>query len=123
MNPSPHLLAGHHLDELLVVDLTVAVNVSLADHLVDLLVGELLAEVGHDVPELRSGDEAVAVLVEDAEGLADLLLRVGVLHLASHHGEELGEVDRAVAISVNLVDHVLFWGCGRGRKSEFLSSS
>merc|ERR1711918_274157 len=39
------LLRHHHLDELLVVDLPVAIDVRLADHLVDLLVRELLAEV------------------------------------------------------------------------------
>eukprot|EP00968_Pinguiococcus_pyrenoidosus_P015250 scaffold1398_cov259-Pinguiococcus_pyrenoidosus.AAC.7 len=54
----------HHLHELFVVDLAVAVDVCLADHLVDFLVCELLAEVGHDVAELRRGDEAVAILVE-----------------------------------------------------------
>merc|ERR1712199_141159 len=101
-------LLGHHdLDELLVVDLAVTVNVGLAEHLIDLLVGELLAEVGHDVAQLGSGDEAVAVLVEDLEGLLDLLLGVRVLHLAGHEGEELGEIDGAVAVSVDLVDHVL----------------
>ena len=47
-------------DELLVVDLAVAVNVRLADHLVNLLVSQRLAEVGHDVAELGGGDEAVA---------------------------------------------------------------
>merc|ERR1719199_2199718 len=104
-------LLGHHdLDELLVVDLAVAVNVRLADHLVTLLVGELLAEVGHDVAELGGGDEPVAVLVEHLEGLDDLLLGVSVLHLASHHGEELGEVDGAVAVGIDLVDHVLQLG-------------
>lgn len=38
----------------LVVDLAIAVDVCLADHLVHLLVGELLAKVGHDVPELHA---------------------------------------------------------------------
>merc|ERR1719198_2445580 len=38
-------LGHHHLDELLVVDLAITVHISLADHLIDLLVGELLAEV------------------------------------------------------------------------------
>ena len=33
-----------------VIDLTVAVNVSFPDHLVDLLVRELLTKVGHHVP-------------------------------------------------------------------------
>merc|ERR1719478_1408185 len=107
-------LLGHHdLDELLVVDLAVTVNVGLADHLVDLLVGELLAEVGHDVAELSRRDEAVAVLVEDAEGLLELLLRVGVLHLAGHEGAELGEVNGAVAVGIDLVDHVLQLSLGR----------
>ena len=57
-----------------VVDLTVAVNVGFSDHLVDLLVGELLPEVGHDVAQLGRADEPVAVLVEHSECLSDLLL-------------------------------------------------
>ena len=63
--------------------------------------------------QLRRGDEAVAVLVEDAEGLLELLLGVGVLHLAGHEGAELGEVNGAVAVGVDLVDHVLQLGLGR----------
>merc|ERR1711910_189913 len=83
------------------------------DHLIHLLIGELLSQVGHHVPELSRGDETVAVLVEDAERLPNLLLAVCVLHLPGHHGEELGEVDRAVAVGVHLVDHVLQLGlCG-----------
>merc|ERR1719217_1112082 len=106
-SPSAHLLGHHDLDELLVVDLAVTVNVGLADHLVDLLVGQLLAEVGHDVAQLSRRDEAVAVLVEDAERLLQLLLRVRVLHLARHEGAELREVNGAVAVGIDLVDHVL----------------
>ena len=131
--------AHHHLDELLVVDLAVAVNIGLPDHLIDLLVRELLTEVSHDVSQLSSRDETVAVLVEHLgaarisphcsprskhcntalartqttgkpaattphlEGLEDLLLRVGVLHLARHERQKLGEVDGAVAVGVHLV--------------------
>mmetsp|Transcript_2178 Transcript_2178/g.7340 ORF Transcript_2178/g.7340 Transcript_2178/m.7340 type:complete len:210 (+) Transcript_2178:1150-1779(+) len=102
----PSLLGHHHLDELLVVDLAVAVDVGFAEHLVDFFVGELFAEVGHDVAELGGGDEAVAVLVEDLEGFEDFLLGVGVLHFPGHHRQELGEVDRAVAVGVDFVDHV-----------------
>ena len=82
-----------------VVDLPVSVDVGFADHFVDLLVGEFLAEVGHDVPQLGGRDEPVAVLVEHAERLTDLLFRVRVLHLARHHRQELREVDRPVACS------------------------
>ena len=49
------------------------------------------------IPELSRGDETVAVLVEHAEGLADLLLAVGVLHFTRHHCEEFREVDGSVA--------------------------
>ena len=56
--------AHHHLDELLVVDLAVTVNIRLPDHLINLLVRELLTEVSHDVSQLSSRDETVAVLVE-----------------------------------------------------------
>jgi hypothetical protein len=44
--------------------LAVTVNIRLPDHLIHLLVGELLTEVSHHVSQLSSGDEAVAVLVE-----------------------------------------------------------
>merc|ERR1719181_1347302 len=113
MRKDVRLLGHHDLDELLVVDLAVTVNVRLADHLVDLLVGELLAEVGHDVAKLSRRDEAVAVLVEDAEGLLELLLGVRVLHLAGHQGAELREVNGAVAVGIDLVDHVLQLRLGR----------
>lgn len=83
-----------------IINLAIAVNVGLADHLIHLLVRELLAEIGHDVAQLGRRDEAVAVLVEDSERLPDFLFAIGVLHFASHHGEKLGEVDRAVACGV-----------------------
>lgn len=57
-----------------------------------------------DSPKLSSRDEAVSVLVEDLEGLLDLLLRVNVAHLSRHHRQELGKVNLAVSVSVNLSD-------------------
>ena len=96
------LLGSHHGYEFIVVDLSVAVNVCLPDHLVDLLVRELLPEVGHHVPQLSGADETIPVLVEHSESLPDLLLAVGVLHLASHHREELGEIYCTVTICIHL---------------------
>lgn len=93
-----------------IVDLAISVNVSLSDHLVHLLIRQLLPEVRHHVTQLGGRDETVSVLVEDAEGLTDLLLGVRLLHLPRHHGQELGEVDGAVSVGVNLVDHVLQLG-------------
>ena len=49
------LFGGHHLDELLVVHLAVAVDISLPDHLVHLLVRQLLAQVRHHLhPQTRT---------------------------------------------------------------------
>jgi len=39
--------------------------ISLADHLVDFLVGQLLANGRHDMAKLGCGDEAVVIAVED----------------------------------------------------------
>merc|ERR1711860_187178 len=52
-----NLLRGHHSNEFFVVGLAVAVNVCLPDHLVDLFVGQFLAQVGHDMPQFGGGDE------------------------------------------------------------------
>jgi hypothetical protein len=57
---------------------------------------------GEDEPKLRSGDEAVPILVKDFESLFDLLLAVGVPDLSAHHRQELGEVDLAVSVGVDL---------------------
>ena len=59
------LFSHHHLHELLVVDLTVTIDIGLTDQLIDLVVGQLLSQVGHDVTQLGGGDETVAIAVED----------------------------------------------------------
>lgn len=82
------------------------------NHLVNLGVSQTLAKVSEDVAELSGRDEAVAVLVKDLECLLDLLLRVSVLHLAGHHGQELWEINGAVAICIDLVHHILKVGLG-----------
>merc|ERR1719189_1223662 len=95
-------LGHHHLYELFIVDLSITVNVGLADHLINLLI-----KVGHDMTKLRSTDEAVAIAIEHLEGFDQFLLGVGVLHLARHEGQELWKVDGAITICVDLIDHVL----------------
>ena len=67
------LLTHHHVNEFIVVNLSVSVDVGFPDHLVDLLVSEFFTEIGHDVTELSRADESVAVLVENLEGFLDLL--------------------------------------------------
>jgi hypothetical protein len=72
-----------------------------------------LTQVCHDMPQLSRTDVPVAILIKDLESLLDLLLAIRVLHLPGHHGEELREIDRAVTIGVDLVDHVTQLGFGR----------
>lgn len=105
-------------------DLTIAVLVRLPDHLIHLLLGQLLSEIcymvgltqyvinadklllkerpTHYVPELSSTNLTVVILVKDLESFHDLFFRIGILHLTGHHGQKLGEVDRVIAVSINL---------------------
>lgn len=96
------LLGHHHLDKLFVVDLSITINIGFTDHFIDFFVSEFLAKVGHNVAQLCRGDETVSILVKDLEGFQDFLFRVGVLHLACHHCKELGEVDGAASIGIDL---------------------
>jgi hypothetical protein len=96
------LLGHHHLDEFFVVDLSVSINIGLTDHLINLLVGELLTKVGHDMTQFGGRDETVAILIEDLECFEDLLFTISVLHLASHHCEEFWEVNSSRTVGINL---------------------
>jgi len=62
-----------HIHELFEIDLAVAVNISFPDHLVNILVRELLAEVSHYMSQLSSRNETVAVHIVNFEDLKDIL--------------------------------------------------
>merc|ERR1711997_618563 len=100
-------LRHHHLDELFVIDLSVTIDVRLADHLIHLFISKFLAKVCHDVAQLCRADEAITIAIKHLEGFDQLLLSVRVFHLARHQGQKLWKVDRAVSVSVDLVYHVL----------------
>merc|ERR1712124_18875 len=88
----------HDAQELLLVDLTVAIAVGLVNHLLELLVRHPLAELlGHALQVLEA-DLPRLVVIEEAEGLEDLVLRVPVQNLLAHHLQELVELDRAGAV-------------------------
>merc|ERR1719410_877696 len=100
-------LGHHHLDKLFIIDLTISIHIGLPDHFINLFIGQLLPKVCHYMAELSSANESVAIAVKDFEGFHELLLSIGVLHLSGHERQELREVNRPIAISINLVDHVL----------------
>jgi hypothetical protein len=55
------------------VDSSVAVLVCLSNHLVDFIVGQLLADGGHDMSQLGGGDESIVVTIKDLESFCLLL--------------------------------------------------
>ncbi len=74
------LLLGQFLPHVLLLsDSAVAVEIRLADLLVELLVSSLLARAREETHKIHSCDEAVAVAVHDLEVLNEVLLGVGAL--------------------------------------------
>ena len=63
--------------------------------------------------QVAKGDLASVVIVEQLEHLLDILAGVLLAHLASHHLEELGELNLARAVGVNVGDPE----GGRGRQA------
>merc|ERR1712195_468691 len=64
---------------------------------------ELLSHAG----KVAEGDPGGVVVIEQLEDLLDVLAGILLTHPAGHHGEELGEVDGAVAVTVDVGDHLL----------------
>lgn len=111
------------------VNPAITVLVSFPDHLVNFVIGKLLANRGHDMAQLCGRNEAVVIAIEDLKRFPDLLLGIGVLHLPCHHGQEFccgrfvnypatplllsgyvshtRKVDCAIVVSINFVNHVL----------------
>merc|ERR1712110_1054690 len=97
----------HDAVELVDVDLTIAITVGLVDHVLELLVVDVLTELLSDTGKVAEGDLVCVVIVEQLEHLLDVLAGVLLAHLASHHLEELAELDGAVAVVVDVSDHLL----------------
>merc|ERR1711957_1119515 len=53
-NFKTHLLRHHHLHKLPIIDLTITINVSFPDHLIDFLICELFTQVRHDMAQLAA---------------------------------------------------------------------
>merc|ERR1711881_291563 len=97
----------HDAVELVNVDLAIAITVGLVDHVLELLIVDVLTELLSNTGEVAEGDLVGVVIVEQLEHLLDVLAGVLFAHLTSHHLEELGELDGAVAVVVNIGDHLL----------------
>ena len=65
------------------------------------------AELLGDAFQVPERDLPRLVVVEESERLQDLFTTILLTHLRRHHLEELGEVDRARAVLVDVRDHLL----------------
>ena len=85
----------HDAVELVDVDLTmvITVTVGLVDHVLELLVIDVLTELLSNTGEVAEGDLVGVVIVKQLEHLLDVLASVLLTHLASHHLEELSKLD------------------------------
>merc|ERR1712196_552130 len=81
--------------------------VGLVDHVLELLVVDVLTELLSNTSEVAEGDLVGVVIIEELEDLLDVLAGVLLAHLASHHLEELAELDGAVTVVVDVGDHLL----------------
>merc|ERR1719465_153279 len=97
----------HDAVELINVDLTITVTVGLVDHVLELLIIDVLTELLSNTGEVAEGDLVGVVIVKQLEHLLDVLASVLLTHLASHHLEELSKLDGAVTVVVDVGDHLL----------------
>jgi HAMP domain-containing protein len=99
-------LGLHDAVELTTIDLTGAITVSLCDHVLHLLVVDVLSELLSHAGEVAEGDPGGVVVIEQLEDLLDVLAGILLAHLAGHHLEELGELNGAVAIAIDVGEHL-----------------
>jgi len=97
----------HDAVELVDVDLTIAITVGLVDHVLELLIVDVLTELLSNTGQVAEGDLVGVVIVEQLEHLLDVLAGVLLAHLGGHHAKELGELDGAVSVVIDVLDHLL----------------
>merc|ERR1719371_120782 len=97
----------HDAQELLLVDLAVAVAIGLVDHLLELLVRHPLTELLRHSFQVLERNLARLVVIEEPESLQDLVFRIAIQDLLRHHRHELRKLDRAGPVIVNILDHLL----------------
>merc|ERR1712093_504348 len=95
-------LLFHDTVELVNVDLTITITVSLIDHVLKLLLINVLTELLGYTTQIAKGDFAGVVIIEQFEHLLNVLTSVLLTHLSCHHLKELSELDGAVAVVVNV---------------------
>merc|ERR1712179_363527 len=84
-----------------------SVTVGLVDHVLELLIIDVLTELLSNTGEVAEGDLVGVVVIKQLEHLLDVLAGVLLTHLGSHHLEELSKLDGAVTVVVDVSNHLL----------------
>merc|ERR1719150_2440257 len=95
----PNSFRHHHFNKLLIIDLAITINISLSDHFVNLFIGKLFAQIGHDMAQLRNTEEELieAFKVFDRDGNG-FISAAELRHVMTTLGEKLTdeEVDEMI---------------------------
>ena len=90
--------------------LSIAIGIDQANHFVDLSLCQILSDGAHDLLQLVGRDVSALVGIKDIEGRPAFSFYVGLGRLSSHHGDELREAYRSVAVGVYFADYILQFG-------------
>merc|ERR1719337_288546 len=75
----------HDAEELLLIDLAIAIAISFVDHLLKLLISHSLSKLLRHALQVLERDLACLIVIKQPEGLEDLILGVAVQDLVRHH--------------------------------------
>ena len=90
-------LGHHHLNEFLVVDLSITIQIRPSNHFIDFFVGQFFTEICHHVSQLGGRDETERSQTEPSEMVSTLAGRQGVSRRMCVVGLSLGLSARSAA--------------------------
>ena len=93
---------GHHLLELLEVDISVTIRIDGSNHSVVIFDGAFHAQAVKDEVELGGGDEAILVLIVELERVTELG-GFAIFEAGATKGGKLSRGNKAVMVKVELV--------------------
>jgi hypothetical protein len=104
---------AHDSHEFILTNLAISITVSLFDHLLNLVVCHVLAQLLSDTLQVAERDLACLIIVEESESFEHFFSGVSFSHLLGHHVQEFIVIDHTGAIRVHICNHLLdlftFW--------------
>lgn len=107
-----HLTAHYHSNELFIVNVTLRVFLVL-EELLNLIIGQLLAQRGEQMSQLSRGNETAGVLIEVAQPLDEVVSRVGGTLLRDGLVDRQEHLERHALVRLQLHGELLHVRLGR----------